>query len=142
MRRLLAAAGAGLLVAGVVWLRRRYVLVTVVGTSMTPTLQPGDRVLVQRVPLGRIRRGDLVVVAPPTDLPSLSDDPPWLVKRAVALPGDPVPAGAPPSADGLVPAGALFILGDNTAHSYDSRRAGFFPADRLLGVVVRQPARS
>jgi signal peptidase I len=32
----------------------------------------------------------------------------------------------------------LVLLGDNPAASFDSRQAGFFPAERLLGAVVRR----
>ena len=140
------AAGTGALFV----LRRRFVAVTVVGDSMMPTLHPGDRVLVRRVPLRRVRRGQLVVVRPPAGLPDPGDSPPagspdpgdrppWLVKRAVALPGDAVPAAVPGLDDGsgVVPAGLFVILGDNTGRSYDSRRAGYFRAESLLGVVVR-----
>jgi signal peptidase I len=115
-------------------LRARFVAVTVSGVSMEPTLSSGDRVLVRRVPLGRVRPGQVVVIANPTG------EPPWLVKRAAAVPGDQVdpdwlPAGHAPD---RVPAGALVVLGDNVTASYDSRRAGFFPAAALLGVVVRE----
>lgn len=67
-------------------------------------------------------------------------DPPWLIKRAVAVPGDMVPrvpalAGAEES---VVPAGSLVVLGDNPRVGFDSRQAGYFRADTLLGVVVRR----
>jgi signal peptidase I len=122
----------------VVWLRRRFVSVDVIGISMEPTLRSGQRVLVRRAPLARVHRGQLVVIAPPADLPNRDGSPPWMVKRAVALPGDPIPAGVPVgTSDGRVPAGHLVVLGDNPARSYDSRAAGLFPAGALLGVVVR-----
>jgi signal peptidase I len=134
--------GASVLAAGVamLMLRRSFVVVAVSGDSMLPTLRPGDRVLVRRVPLHRVDRGQLVVVAPPADLPRQPGDPPWLVKRAVALPGDPVPGEIEMLrglGDGRVPPGKLLILGDNTGRSYDSRRAGYFRAESLLGVVIR-----
>lgn len=116
-------------------LRARFVAVTVTGASMEPALTSGDRVLVRRAPLARVRPGQVVVIANP------AGDPPWLVKRAAAVPGDRVdpawlPAGHTPE---RVPAGALVVLGDNATASYDSRRAGFFPATALLGVVIREP---
>jgi signal peptidase I len=68
-------------------------------------------------------------------------NPSWLIKRAVALPGDPVPRADVPAlrdAEGdRVPAGHLVVLGDNRRSSYDSRTAGYFPANALLGVVIR-----
>ncbi|BEL05297.1 S26 family signal peptidase [Actinoplanes sichuanensis] len=123
-------------VAGVVGclgvlLRRRLLLVTVEGVSMEPTYRPGDRLLVRRTGLAGVRRGAAVVFAAPpgTDLR-------FMVKRAAALPGDPVPAGIP-VADTVVPAGHLVILGDNSARSADSRTMGFLPAGDVVGVVVR-----
>ena len=133
----LAGGAVVLLAGGLTLLRRRFVVVAVTGDSMLPTLRPGDRVLVRRVPLHRVDRGQLVVVANPRDLPSLPDNPPWLVKRAVALPGDPVPAVLGGDGDARVPPGKLLILGDNRGRSYDSRRAGYFAAEGLLGVVIR-----
>jgi signal peptidase I len=38
----------------------------------------------------------------------------------------------------LVPPGKLVLLGDNPEWSYDSRQVGYFPGERLLGIVVRQ----
>ncbi|WP_163569602.1 S26 family signal peptidase [Fodinicola feengrottensis] len=57
------------------------------------------------------------------------DDPPWLIKRAVALPGDVVPAEVPHLAGARVPADRFVVLGDNSARSYDSRRVGYLHAD-------------
>jgi len=60
----------------------------------------------------------------------------------VAVPGDPIPRDRVPAlagvSEGCVPPGKLVLLGDNPANSYDSRRAGYFPAERVLGVVVRR----
>ncbi|MGO4760509.1 S26 family signal peptidase [Streptomyces sp. 2MCAF27] len=36
--------------------------------------------------------------------------------------------------------GALAVLGDNRADSIDSRHRGLYPAERLMGVVVRRLA--
>jgi signal peptidase I len=69
----------------------------------------------------------------------------WVIKRVAAVPGEPRPGNCPPaSADSperLVPAGKLVLLGDNPAWSYDSREFGYFPSDRLLGVVVLRVSR-
>jgi type IV secretory pathway protease TraF len=69
----------------------------------------------------------------------------WVIKRVAAVPGDPrpgawLPATRPP-AEAQVPAGKLVLLGDNPDWSNDSRQMGYFPAERLLGVVVRRIAR-
>jgi signal peptidase I len=114
--------------------RRRLLVVTVRGVSMEPTYTSGDRLLVRRSGLDRVRAGEVVVV----QVGSAPGDPTGgrMVKRAVAVPGDPVPPQIP-LADPVVPAGRLLVLGDNPARSNDSRRLGYIPADSLIGVVVR-----
>jgi signal peptidase I len=132
---LLAALPIGAVVA---WIRGNWVVVTVDGRSMVPTFADGDRVVVRRRTLADVRRGDVVVLEPPSDSPG----PPaheryWNVKRIGALPGDVVPPGVAGCAAGdRVPPGCLVVFGDN-ADSVDSRQRGFFRGDRLLGVVVR-----
>ncbi|MFJ7044750.1 S26 family signal peptidase [Streptomyces sp. NPDC101112] len=129
-------------------MRRRLVAVTVVGLSMQPTYEPGDRVLVRRgvVP----RRGDVVVVERPCsqrlawDRPSAGlgsvrspvTERQWLVKRVAGEPGDPWPSGREET--DRVPPGHLLLLGDNARLSFDSRQMGPFPVDRVLGAVWRR----
>jgi signal peptidase I len=139
------AALAGLLGAGAFGaicavLRIRFVIIRVSGDSMLPALRHGDRVLVRRTSFPRLRRGQIVVFAPPKWLPFATEDPPWLIKRIEALPGDAVPSGVPvgEARDGRVPSGHFVAFGDNAVRSYDSRRTGFFPAEALLGVLVRR----
>ncbi|MBD0746624.1 hypothetical protein BG418_33880 [Streptomyces sp. CBMA152] len=134
--------------------RLRYLTVDVVGISMEPALRYGDRLLVRRIPLRRLRTGDVVVVAlPGPDSPVGPDGrrggpagSDWMVKRVAALPGDPVPdelaqiLGEHTPAS--VPARSLVVLGDNRGHSHDSRHCGFIPAHWLVGVAVRNPSRS
>jgi signal peptidase I len=133
----------------IVILRRRFAVVTVDGQSMLPTLSDGDRVLVRRVRLGRIRSGDVVVVEKPSAASGWPKPPAvrvgrreWLIKRAAAVPGEPLPdafrshwAALPGE---LVPEGKLVVLGDNPEGSYDSRVIGFIPGERLLGIVARR----
>lgn len=91
----------------VVLLRRRYLVVTVRGTSMEPTLRSGDRVLVRRVMVAAVRVGDVVVLRNPQSeqpatasvLPQavtdrmpgntvdLSSMVPWIIKRVVPCRG-------------------------------------------------------
>ncbi|GAA2884669.1 S26 family signal peptidase [Streptosporangium fragile] len=117
-------------------MRRCFLVVTVRGVSMEPTYREGERVLVRRASLAAVRPGQVVVVADPV--------PPgrWIIKRAAAVPGDPVPeevAAAVRAAPGArVPAGHLVLLGDNPAASADSRRFGYVSGGRLLGVVSRR----
>ncbi|NUW30599.1 signal peptidase I [Nonomuraea sp. SMC257] len=138
-------AGVAVAVVGVLLARRRYVVVTVDGVSMAPTLNDGDRILVRRRRLEQVSRGDVVVLEPTPDPtgrilpgPPGPDGRRWNIKRAVALPGDPVPPDVPVEGDvERVPAGALVVFGDNE-RSFDSRQRGFFHADRLLGVALRR----
>jgi signal peptidase I len=130
----------------VVMLRRRFVVVHVIGDSMEPALRAGQRVLVRRAVVEAVERGDLVVFALGSVRERLRGDPQWMVKRAVAVPGDLVPReSVGPSVDaGLthVPSGRLVVRGDNAARSFDSRQAGFIDGRALLGVVVRVLARA
>lgn len=122
-------------VGWVVVQRQRLLVVTVHGVSMEPTYHSGDRLLVRRSRLAGVRTGQVVVVQVAGAEPG---DPTGgrLVKRAVALPGDPVPAQIPVP-DQVVPADRLLVLGDNSARSNDSRRLGYIPAEALIGVVLR-----
>ncbi|MFI7639822.1 S26 family signal peptidase [Nonomuraea sp. NPDC049400] len=144
-------AVAALAVAGLaltlVWLRRRYLVVTVEGESMLPAYRPGERVLVRRTPPGSVQAGQVVVLAntPPGGRsgephPSVSSR--WIIKRVAAVPGDPIPRDTVPAlrtAPGTrVPDGRLVVLGDNPDRSHDSRHAGYLAADRLFGVVLRK----
>src|ERR1700689_2226399 len=52
--------------------------------SMTPTLMPGDRILVDKLS-STIHRGDIIVFKNP---PADSGGPPTLVKRVIGLPGE------------------------------------------------------
>ncbi|WP_117213631.1 signal peptidase I [Allorhizocola rhizosphaerae] len=127
---LLAIAGlAAAAVVVLVWLRRTWLVVTVTGTSMKPTLDPGDRVLVRRAALRRVRAGQIVVVD--------ADDPELIIKRVAAMPGDAVPPELA-RLGSRVPADRLILLGDNPEHSMDSRRRGYYEAAGLLGVIVRR----
>ncbi|MDQ0843512.1 MULTISPECIES: S26 family signal peptidase [unclassified Streptomyces] len=136
-----AALGVAVICMGLFWARRNLVVVSVEGASMEPAVRHGDRVLVRRRRLHRVRTGDIVVLEPPSDGPYRTaatagpDGRIWNVKRVAALPGDPLPPGVP--GEGQVGPGTFAVLGDNRADSIDSRHRGLFPAERLMGVVVR-----
>ncbi|MCP2250095.1 S26 family signal peptidase [Lentzea aerocolonigenes] len=123
------------LVAWLLVLRSRLLVVTVHGVSMEPTYHSGDRLLVRKAKLRRVRAGQVVVVQIDGAAPS---DPTGgrLVKRAVAVPGDPVPPQIPVPGP-RVPVDSLLVLGDNPQRSNDSRRLGYLRADALIGIVVR-----
>jgi signal peptidase I len=143
-------ASAGLLAAGVIALRRRYLVVRVTGQSMVPSLQSGDRVLVRRASLWSLRAGMIIVLRawPGTGLSRVgggrqSDVVPWLIKRLVSGPGEPVPAVARTGCGNaqVVPAGKAVVLSDNLSGS-DSRLWGFASADQVVGYVAVRMHRS
>lgn len=143
-------ASALLLAAGVIALRRRYLVVRVTGESMVPSLLPGDRVLVRRASLLSLRAG-MIVVLRAWPGPSLSrvsggrqpDVVPWLIKRLASGPGEPVPAVAQAGCGNaqVVPAGKAVVLSDNQSGS-DSRLWGFASADQVVGYVAMRMGRS
>jgi signal peptidase I len=130
-----ALAVVAALVAWLLVLRSRLLVVTVHGVSMEPTYRSGDRLLVRKAGLDRVRTGQVVVVQVDSTSP---DDPTGgrMVKRAVGVPGDPVPPEIPVPGP-RVPVDSLLVLGDNLARSNDSRRLGYLPAKALIGVVLR-----
>ncbi len=137
----LAAAGA------VVLLRRSITVVTVVGHSMSPTYADGDRVVIRRIPAARVRPGQVVVIGKPHSgnraaasavCPRRAGSD-LMIKRVIAVPGDPRPHVCPPqAAETIVPPGQFVVLGDNPVVSHDSRQLGYFSADHLLGIVLRR----
>jgi signal peptidase I len=83
-------------------------------------------------------RGDFVPASPPPHWPPSRRE--WLIKRVVAVPGEPLPEtmqAAPGVAGSPVPPGKLLILGDNGAVSLDSRLLGYIDAERILGIMIR-----
>ncbi|MEU0955886.1 S26 family signal peptidase [Streptomyces niveus] len=138
-------------IAAITLLRRKVVSVTIRGSSMEPAFRDGDRVLVLR---GRqLAVGQVVVVERPSRGPRWTTPPisrpagqvplaerHWLIKRIAAVPGDPVPpdqvATWMKTTESTVPVGKLILLGDNAEASYDSRQAGYFQAERVLGIVL------
>ncbi len=133
----LIAAGAGLALlvtcgGGLVLVRRRLALVTVRGRSMVPAYQDGQRLVVVRG--GRFGAGDVILFRTPGCLPLEVD---WLVKRAAAVAGQPVPADlARRVGPGVVPAGKLLVRSD-AAQGLDSRQLGFVDVAAVAGVVRR-----
>jgi len=117
--------------------------------SMQPTLFEGDMVWVDRIfyKFSGPARGDVVVFYTPNHI----DDRPY-IKRVIGLPGDVVKIEKgqvmvgnqvlqekyilfPPDYNGVwvIPAGQLFVLGDNRNHSFDSNDWGFVPMENVIG---------
>jgi signal peptidase I len=142
---------AGLLVA-VVLVRLRWTVVRVHGGSMEPALHDGDVLLARRRSGGVPRRGDVVVLrrppvsAPPPGAAIVHGGPVaaaptgWLIKRVVAVPGDPAPPGVPSLGAGVVPAGTVVVLGDSPG--LDSTLFGPVPVATIHATVVRALATS
>ena len=128
------------------------------GTSMKPTLIPGDRLLVRKNKRYIPKRGDVIVFKSPKK-PDVS-----YIKRIVALPGETVeikneilyingqkirhPAlqdiQYPPmdyiGMEGKpykVPENHIFVNGDNSNNSYDSRDFGAIPLSDVIGKVYK-----
>jgi signal peptidase I len=122
---------------------RRFLIITRVdGVSMIPTYAPGERLLVLRTPVGRPRRGDVVVARVRSH--NSGESCRLVVKRLAAVAGDPVPAAVAPKTDGAseVPAGMVVLLGDGT-RSEDSRAWGPVRRSQIIGLVIArlQPTR-
>jgi signal peptidase I len=125
--------------------------VRVDGLSMLPTLQDGEFVLVNRLAyhLGAPTRGDIIVFRSVTQ-PDLD-----LIKRVMGTAGDDIVIGdgrvvvngvaliepyinAEPRYSGhwSVPAGYLFVLGDNRNDSSDSHAWGLLPLANVIGKAM------
>ena len=127
--------------------------------SMVPTLEVGDRVLVNKVSydLHDVHRGDIVVfeAGPNTRWRSTQIDD--LVKRVIALPGETISscAGTHVCIDGkelkepylpkgtptlnlvtqTIPKGEYFVMGDNRTESQDARAHGPVKGSSIVGRV-------
>jgi signal peptidase I len=134
--------------------------VRVDGDSMYPALHHNDRVLLSRG-ADSFARGDIISVRV-GDASNRSR----VLKRVIAIEGDTVEmvgdqafvngslSAAAPDAiiedlsyrygPGTVPAGSLFVLGDNRPNSLDSRVFGFVPEPAVAGrvtAIIWPPAR-
>jgi signal peptidase I len=117
-------------------------------SSMAPTLEPGDQIVVTRYFASLPERGHVIVFRSP-----LRDDE-LMVKRVIAVPGELIdsrlgrvrigertlpeayvlrPAMSGAIQAQIVPADSYFVLGDNREDSLDSRSWGVVPRDRIVG---------
>jgi signal peptidase I len=130
--------------------------------SMNPTLVDGDRVLVSKLDIGEIERGDVIVFDNPARLPG---EPAQLIKRVIGLEGDVLEArdggvvvngqalDEPYLSDEIltreleqttVPDDHVFVMGDNRPNSRDSRFIGAIDTDDIVGeafLIIWPPAR-
>lgn len=127
-----------------------------VGPTMEPTIMPGDEVGVQ-THFAALRRGDVVVIAAPPSDRAAGDALPQ-IKRVIGLPGEAIassgnqvlidgrPISEPyirpgqllgaPIPSQRVPAGDVFVLGDDRSDSQDSREYGPVPISAVIGIVT------
>ncbi|WP_225823147.1 signal peptidase I [Streptomyces naphthomycinicus] len=150
---LAVALGLVLFLGGFAWGAVIYRPYTVPTSSMTPTIDAGDRVLAQRVDGDEVRRGDVVVFEDKTWVTNAK-----VVKRVVAVGGDTVscctdgkltvngkqieepylPPGSLAEIKNFgkvtVPEGRLFLLGDERQGSLDSSA---HLTDAAQGTVAR-----
>lgn len=131
---------------------RTYVvaLVRVNGTSMYPTLENKDFMILNKINyrFNDIKRFDIVVI---------KEEKEYLIKRVIGLPGDKIEYknnklyvngkyveekfGHKRTNDftldelknKTVPKNTYFVLGDNRTNSIDSRIIGFIPRNRIVG---------
>jgi signal peptidase I len=124
----------------------------VTGPSMLPHVQPGELVLINTLAyrFGPVKRGDIIALAHDEATAQT------FLKRVVALPGDRVrmqlgtlyvngaavtePYVSFPDrrdvAEVVVPAHALYVLGDNRAESEDSRTWGPIDENAIIGKAI------
>jgi len=159
----LLAAGLALLVAAGVMIGAWHQTVVITNPSMAPALRSGDHLLLDTSQAGAARRGDVVLFAAPGW--GLVGSP-YELKRVVAVGGDRLEccdaagrlmlngqvliepyvmaddgSSTPRTFSVTVPAGRMFLLGDNRGRSSDSRdhlpvEAGTVPVGQVAGRVV------
>ena len=138
--------------------------ITVAGDAMRPTYHPGDRLAIERIDEGEIRRGDVLLVTVPGRYRGAP-----VLQRVIGLGGDHVesrdgvrvavngkridepyvmrdPLGSTGSPyEVTVPKGRLFLLGDNRPNANDSRyfldeQSGSVAVSGVRGRVQEKPA--
>lgn len=164
---LAAVAGVAIAVAVNAWLLG---VTQLTSASMSPTLDPGERVLFWKV--GGVDRGDVIVFDGRDSMVPAEHPPAEFVKRVIGIGGDRVscctagrilvngvpvaePYVSPSAVDDTafevqVPPGKLWVMGDQRNRSADSRAhlgdpgGGFVSVDRVSGRVlaVVWPARA
>jgi signal peptidase I len=149
VREALVIIGVTVLVYLVIYFTLQHSVVE--GSSMQPSLENGQRLLVNKTAFmfDQPQRGEIVIIHPPGD-PQKQ----W-VKRVIGLPGDVVSiSGGQVYVDGVpleepyiqekpaysmpatvVPEDCYFVLGDNRNHSSDSHLGWTVPRNSIVGEV-------
>ena len=127
--------------------------------SMLPTLEQGDRLVVEKVSyyFHPPHKGDIVVFSPPPQLQLQGyESNQAFIKRVIGTPGETVAVldgtvylNNRPLAESYVlelphyslnpvpvPSGQLFVMGDNRNNSNDSHIWGFLPQKNIIGHAV------
>ncbi|MFE7129463.1 signal peptidase I [Streptomyces sp. NPDC057638] len=151
----LAPLGLLLALGSIGYLLTHYQGATVVSEAMKPTYGPGERLVIERIDAGEIRRGDVVLIHVPDRYQGIP-----ALQRVIGMGGDHVvsdgsritlngkPVDEPyvmrgevlPTTgpyDVKVPDGRLFLLGDNRGNANDSR----YFLDRQSGSVAASGVR-
>ena len=136
-------------------LRRIFVLITVKGLSMNPTLVPGNRIVMARThSASSLLRGQVVIVAP-WDIPQRRILPPssrLFIKRIVGMPGDTIITDLnelhPTSREServhytsegcrtwVIPPEHYFVCGDYPEAANDSRIWGPIHQRQVVGIA-------
>lgn len=90
-------------------------IVKVDGDSMYPTLKDGEYVLMKIT--DEVEVGDIVILHVDYEYDMESE---YIIKRVAEI----------------APSGSLYVLGDNSAVSHDSRQCGYFPKEIIKGKVI------
>jgi len=131
-------------------------IVIVKNTSMEPTFEPGDRVLVWRLWSAKwLRKNQIVLVWPGNTYSSVNSEikSPLYIKRVVGLPGDTIVTHIRGGANyenrnrplslqdegnrtWYIPANHIFVKSDSKNGGDDSITWGPIPAQNLLGIAI------
>lgn len=87
--------------------------VVVQGESMEPTLENGDTLICNTLKTPQI--GDIVVIYPGEEVGNH-----YIIKRVISVQDE-----------------KIFVQGDNSENSYDSREFGWINFEKVLGVVIQ-----
>jgi signal peptidase I len=127
-----------LLLVFVAFFWQSFKTIEVQGDSMEPTLHAGERLLISKAYwlVGGIEDNDIVVIRNPYEKNEV------IIKRVANVAGEAVDLANVwedydvTSGPYIVPAGTIYVLGDNRPVSQDSRHWGPFSLDDVVGKVV------